>query len=278
MRYAIGVDLGGTNIKAGLVSERGEISHEMEITTDARSGGHGVGRQIAEVAARIFQAAPVREAVVGVGIGSPGVILAESGVIDFSPNLYTEDGKQWRNVPLAEHVRDALSPELRDRPIVLENDVNAMAFGEYTFGAGQPVRYMIGLTLGTGVGGGIVFNGEVYRGPSNSAGEIGHMTVDPNGPRCGCGNYGCLEALVGTAGILDRTRRKVLVEGRPSLLEGELEELTPLRIEQAAHQGDAVAREVYLETGRYPRHPLGLAGKLPEPRDDRHRRWHLQGR
>ena len=248
MKYAVGVDLGGTFIKAGLISESGEITHATSVPTDARDGGAAVGAQIAETARRIIRDSGA--AVVGIGVGSPGLILHETGVVHYSPNFYMENGRQWHDVPLAEHVREALN-DISHLPVIVENDVNAMAFGEFSFGAGKEVDFLVGMTLGTGVGGGIVIDGQVYHGPSGTAGEIGHMTVNPGGRLCGCGNYGCLEAEVGTAGLIARTIEAIVVDGRRSILEESLEGLTPRKIAEAANIGDTLAIDIFADTGRY---------------------------
>jgi glucokinase len=242
MQYAVGIDLGGTFVKAGLVAEDGGISHATQMATDANAGGPAVARQIAAIARRIFDASGTR--VVGIGLGSPGLINAETGVVDFSPNF-----EGWTHVPLAQYVRAELG-DLAHLPVFLENDVNAMALGELTYGAGRGTRNMVAMTLGTGVGGGVVVDGNVYHGATNTAGEIGHMTVVPDGRRCGCGNDGCLEALVGTAGLLARTR-EAIASGRSSALAPYRDDLTPRRIADAANDGDELARGIFAETGRY---------------------------
>lgn len=244
MKYAIAVDLGGTFIKAGLVSETGEITLTRQVPTHAHAGGIAVGRQIAETARAIYAESREKERIVGIGLGSPGLINAQEGIVHFSPNF-----EGWVDVPLVAHVREALL-ELNRLPVFLENDVNAMTLGEVKFGAGRGARYVVGMTLGTGVGGGIVLDGAIYHGASNTAGEIGHMTVLPDGRRCGCGNEGCLEALVGTAGLLERTRAKIQ-GGTPSQLSADLDRLTPRRIADAAKAGDRVALEIFAESGRY---------------------------
>ena len=131
----------------------------------------------------------------------------------FSPNLFNPDGSPWRDVPLARLIQESLGGA--DMPVKLENDANAMALGEFMYGAGRGTTDMIGMTIGTGVGGGAVLNGSLYRGSGSMAGEIGHINVEPYGRRCGCGSFGCLEAVAGKVGIIERdaarARRKVRV-------------------------------------------------------------------
>jgi len=258
MKYAIAVDLGGTFIKAGLVAEDGTMTRTRQVPTHAHSGGKVVGEQIAAIARSLYDESEEKSAIVGIGLGSPGLINAEEGIVHFSPNF-----EGWHDIPLVRYVKDALG-ELRMLPVFLENDVNAMTLGEVTFGAGRGARYVVGMTLGTGVGGGIVIDGSVYHGASNTAGEIGHMTVLPDGRRCGCGNYGCLEALVGTAGLLERTRAKIAAGAR-SRLEANLDNLTPRVIADAAKEGDEVAREIFAESGRYIGIVLGSIANLLNP-------------
>jgi glucokinase len=258
MKYAIAVDLGGTFIKAGLVGEDGSMALTRQVPTSARSGGPAVGGQIAGVAREIYAESERQESIVGIGLGSPGLINATDGVVHFSPNF-----EGWRDIPLVAYVKNALG-DLRSLPVFIENDVNSMTLGEVTFGAAKRARYVVGMTLGTGVGGGIVIEGAVYHGASNTAGEIGHMTVVPDGRRCGCGNYGCLESLVGTAGLLERTRAKIQAGARSRLL-ANLDDLTPRMIADAAKAGDSVALDIFAESGRYIGIVLGSIANLLNP-------------
>lgn len=274
--YSIGVDLGGTDIKAGLVSSDGDVSCRVVLPTDVNVGGPKI------VAARIAEA--VRQVLVksertanresrtanheiAVGLGAPGLIIAETGVIHFSPNF-----PGWRDIPLVDYVNTALV-KLRSvaynseahtngnkyKPVLkgMDNDVNAMTFGELLHGAGVGYKNMVALTLGTGVGGGVVIDGQVYHGSQNTAGELGHTVVEPNGRYCGCGNQGCLEAYAGAKNIVERTQEKIEA-GRDTLLTvptAKSVPLTPRRIAAAAHAGDQLAIEVFAETGRY----IGIA-------------------
>lgn len=300
MEYSIGVDLGGTDIKAGLVSSGGDISCRVVLPTDVEVGGPKV------VAARIAEA--VRQVLVKaishrspsaiglhqkkssqqsvltaenqkpkaikneiwIGLGAPGLIIAKTGVVHFSPNF-----PGWTDIPLVRYVNAELAAlnlskttannNLRthnneEYTLILQgmdNDVNAMTLGELRHGAGVGYKNIVALTLGTGVGGGVVIDGQVYHGSQNTAGELGHTVVEPNGRYCGCGNQGCLEAYAGAKNIVERTQEKIET-GRSTILAKSIKNqaaLTPRQIAEAAHKGDEVAMEIFAETGRY----IGIA-------------------
>jgi glucokinase len=266
---AISIDVGGTQIKWGLVSEAGEFLRKDQEATEAQAGPAAVGRQIADIARRVYDSSDRPAEILGIGVGCPGLINEARDINMFSPNLYNLDGTSWRDIPLVKHIKDALGD--LDLPVRLENDVNAMVLGEFLYGAGRGVRDMIGMTLGTGVGGGLVLGGRLYRGAGSTAGEIGHMTVVPDGPMCGCGNFGCLEALVGKAGLIERALAAITAQGQSSSLETHLDELkaldddAPLLIADAARQGDRVAQTVFADTGRYIGTVLGSLANLINP-------------
>ena len=273
MNQAISIDVGGTQIKWGLVSEAGEILLREQEATEAQAGPMAVGAQIADIARRVYETAPDPDAILGIGVGCPGLIDETREINMFSPNLYNLDGTSWRDIPLVKPIKDALDAlGLSGRlDVRLENDVNAMVLGEFLYGAGRGVQDMIGMTLGTGVGGGLVLGGRLYRGAGSTAGEIGHMTVVPDGPMCGCGNFGCLEALVGKAGLIERTLSAITARGRTTSLEDSLDALkaldddAPQMIAKAAREGDAVALEVFADTGRYIGTVLGSLANLINP-------------
>ena len=276
MKYSVGVDLGGTDIKAGLVSSEGDISCRVVLPTDVEVGGPKV------VAARIAEA--VRQVLVkteaagieiisneiGVGLGAPGLIIAETGIIHFSPNF-----PGWTDIPLVDYVNAELAKlhppkgcvecnsqahaNEKCKPVLkgMDNDVNAMTLGELRHGAGVGYKSIVALTLGTGVGGGVVINGQVYHGSQNTAGELGHTVVEPNGRYCGCGNQGCLEAYAGAKNIVNRTEKKIKTR-RCTILTSTIMDgasLTPRKIAEAAQAGDPIAIEIFAETGRY----IGIA-------------------
>ncbi len=181
----VGVDFGGTTFTVGLVDvESGEILKEEQHETKAWEGFENITRRVAKVINSL------KEDARAVGIGSPGSIL--NGVVKFSPNL-----PDWRDVPLADRIKD-----LTDLPTFVENDANAFVLGEKWFGAGKGYDHIVALTLGTGVGGGVITHGILLKGYLGIGAELGHVIVEPNGPKCGCGNYGCLEAIASATAIV----------------------------------------------------------------------------
>ncbi|HNS33552.1 MAG TPA: ROK family protein, partial [bacterium] len=185
MEKAVGIDLGGTFIKAGLTSENGTLLKNKSFPTLAEKNSRDIVLGQMEKAIN-FALEGTGKDVKGIGIGTPGVVDDRGYVFD-SPNL-----PGWENLPLKKIFREKFS-----LPVTVENDVNTIAWGEFLYGAGRGSNTMICITLGTGVGGGIVHNGKLLRGRKYSAVEIGHMTIDHRGPRCKCGNYGCIERFVG---------------------------------------------------------------------------------
>ena len=268
--HSIGIDLGGTDIKAGLVSSVGDISCRVVVATDVETGGpQVVASRIAEAVRQVLvkvetqdgnshqPTADSHSCEIGVGLGSPGLIIAETGVVHFSPNF-----PGWTDIPLVNYVNAALAklqPLKKYKPILrgMDNDVNAMTLGELHHGAGVGYNNLVALTLGTGVGGGVVIDGEVYHGSQNTAGELGHTVVEPDGRYCGCGNQGCLEAYAGAKNIVERIQEKITA-GRSTTLATATNAgttLTPRMIAEAAQAGDALAIEIFAETGRY----IGIA-------------------
>lgn len=180
--YAIGVDLGGTNLRAAAITRAGEVIELIDAPTEAQRGNDAVLNAMAGAISRLRDKYG-RDGLLGIGVGVPGFILMEKGLITDSPNL-----PNMVNYPM----RDLLS-KLVEAPVKLENDANAAAIGEKWKGAGRDVDDMVLLTLGTGVGGGIILNGKIWHGMKGMGAEIGHITVNPTGNPCGCGNIGCLE-------------------------------------------------------------------------------------
>lgn len=248
-RWIVGVDLGGTNIVVGLLPIQG--GDVLGFRTQPTEGGRGakfvVDRIVAMVEEAIAevtsQAGTTRDAIAGVGIGSPGPLDRKTGTVINTPNL------GWRNFPL----RDLISNALR-LPCTLDNDANCATYGEWWLGAGRGTQTLVGLTLGTGIGGGIVLNGEIYHGCSDVAGEIGHMTIDSNGRRCKCGNYGCLEQYASGPAIAIRAVEG-LETGEESMLtemvNGKLEDITAATVYEATVLGDAYANEVMKDTAKF---------------------------
>ena len=253
MKKYIGCDLGGTNLRAAIVdvdASRGAVLHHMSIPTLARDGHDAVMKRMADLFLRLIQSAGIsKEDIGGVGIGVPGVLDLETGETLFLPNL----PGTWPHVPL----RDTIM-KLTGLSTALLNDVRSITYGEWRFGAGQGVDTMAVFAVGTGIGGGLVINGQLHLGLGGTAGELGHTTIDFNGPRCGCGNYGCLEAYASGPAISAMGIKAVkqgLTTQIGDLCEYDLNRITPELIAKAAHQGDEIARDIYEQAGFY----LGIA-------------------
>jgi glucokinase len=178
----------------------------------------------------------------GVGVGSPGPLDRKTGTVISTPNL------GWRNFPLRDLVGNAVQ-----LPATLDNDANAATYGEWWLGAGKGAKVLIGLTLGTGIGGGIVFDGELYHGVTDTAAEIGHMTIDATGRKCKCGNFGCLEQYASGTAIAARAIEGLEAGARSILPEmvGELKEITAQAVFEAVVKGDPFAIEIVKETARF---------------------------
>ncbi|MCF6150148.1 MAG: ROK family protein [Candidatus Kuenenia sp.] len=242
--YLIGIDLGGTNLKAGIVDRGGRILHRFSIKTNADAESLVISQQICELIAEIIKNARIEKSgIIGIGLGSPGLIDKQGETILFSPNL-----SKWRDIPIKRIIAEKF-----DLPCVLENDANAAAWGEKWAGAGKNANSLVMLTLGTGIGGGIILDNKLWRGMNNVAGEIGHMSIQTDGPQCNCGNYGCIEVYASATGMVKRFR-KLLESGKASLLKKD-DEITAKRINEAAVQGDEAAQSIIEETGYY----LGIA-------------------
>lgn len=238
--FTVGLDLGGTNIKAGLLDASDRLIAQTSIPTQ-RDGGyrHVLGR-LADVARELLHTAGVeRRQVCGVGVGCPGPMSSEKGVVYGAPNL-----PGWVNV----HARDDLAA-LLGLPVVLDNDANLYALGEYTAGSARALHSMMMLTLGTGIGGGIVIGGTPVRGFFGSAGEIGHMIVVPGGRPCPCGQTGCLERYSSAAAIGERLVEAVRGGDACSLNEAIRagREVTSRDVAAAAAAGDALAARIWDE-------------------------------
>jgi glucokinase len=239
---ALGVDLGGTGIKLGLVDDHGRIHRSSRMATPAKSDPAEVARLIADQADILLGSIGHRP-IVGVGVGAAGDVEPQTGVIRISPNLH------WKNVPLKALLRRRLR-----YPIVVENDANAAAWAAFVVEAKRSAKSLLCVTLGTGVGGGIVIDGKLYRGATGSAGEVGHMTLIPEGVRCPCGNQGCVERYIGVRAMAAEARHAIEA-GEPTLLsrlvEGDVSRLEPLIVQQAARQGDRLANELWQRAGEH---------------------------
>ncbi len=235
-QVVIGVDLGGTNMRTALLSPDGLILDRHKVSTHAAEGWKQVVARLVENIVR-YQKIAIGKGltVAAAGVGAPGVIQMDSGIVVKSPNF-----PDWNNLPLKEVLEKALNV-----PVFIENDANAAALGERWLGAGRDINSMILLTLGTGVGGGIVLNKQIWQGADGMAGEIGHMTLIPDGRLCGCGNTGCLEMYASARGIVQSYREAVNSSGIAMVAE-----LSSEQIYQAARDGETVACKVMKDMGR----------------------------
>jgi glucokinase len=250
--YYVGIDIGATWIKIGLVAADGSLIAKEELATGTiLSPAHFLVIARAASERLIEQSHLPHESLRAIGAGAPGWVNYSAGIVNELTNI-----PGWHSVPLAKE----LARELQ-APAFVDNDANVMAIGEMVHGAGKGFRNFVCLTLGTGVGGGIVINRDLYRGMSGLAGEIGHMTLDLNGRQCACGGRGCLERYVGNRFIIENAvaRLREHSRGESSLIlklaDNKLERITPQLLSAAAAQGDETALAVWRETGYY----LGVA-------------------
>ncbi len=242
----LGIDLGGTNIKAGVVTADGKLIARASMPTG--SGPQQVVEHMVQAAKHAVAAGAILlEDIESMGIASPGPLSSGEGIVLRSANL-----PGWNRVPLRDLLADALG-----RPAYLENDAKAAAYGEFVAGAGahEQIRNFVLFTLGTGVGGGIIYHGRLLRGMSDSAAEIGHMIVEPEGEACGCGQRGCLE-LYASASRTGKYAQHLLnaVPQRPSSMRALLESGTPIdsrAVVEHADAGDELAREVWDRACRF---------------------------
>ena len=247
----IGIDLGGTKIACGLVNNEGEIILRRKVPTNARSGYPGIVASITRLIDDIIAEAGITGAEIErIGIASAGQIDKHSHRIVVSPNL------GLRDAPLKDDVEREAGV-----PVSIENDVNAAVYGEWKFGLGGAPSDVLGVFAGTGIGGGLVLGGRIYRGFSNVGGEIGHMTLNPYGYRCRCGNSGCFEAYCGGYYIAERVKKRVREGYRGRIwriIEGNIEALNAGHIEKAYFEGDEFCVGVWEEVIEYL--GAGLAG------------------
>ena len=247
--YIVGVDLGGTNIVAGaLTDDGGDVIALRSEPTRADQGADAVIDRIVRIidtviAETIALTAAKRQDFVGVGVGAPGPLDRERGIVVTTPNL------GWTNFPLRDVIAERTGISTR-----IDNDANCATVGEWWLGAARGARNVVGMTIGTGIGGGLILDGKLYHGSSDVAGEIGHATIDITGRLCKCGNYGCLEAYASGPSIAERAREQ-LAGDEESLLfrmaHGNVGRLTAATVYEAAKLGDDVAIDVVRETARF---------------------------
>ena len=244
-QLVIGIDLGGTKITTALVDSSGRmVAHDYQETQATEGPAAVIGRMLDAARRMVAQAEAACTQVVAVGIGAPGPLDVKTGVVMTPPNL-----PGWDHIPLQQLIEDGLGI-----PAFLENDANAAALGEHRFGAGRGTEHMIYVTVSTGIGGGLILDGRLYHGLSSMAGEIGHITLMPHGPLCGCGNRGCLEALASGRAIAKRAQECV-ARGMPTLMAdlagNDPDCITAELVAQAAEQGDSEAQHILTDAMNY---------------------------
>jgi glucokinase len=239
-KITLGIDMGGTGIKLGLVSPDGKLFRTIRMPTPVNASPEQVVTDVAELARTLLKTAG-SDRLKGVGIGCAGDIDPVQGLIRMSPNL------NWTQVPL----KALLSKRLK-LPILVDNDANVAAWAAYSVEAKRQVENLLCVTIGTGIGGGLVIGGKLYHGATGSAGEIGHMTLFPNGIACNCGNKGCTERYIGAKAMI-RSARRAIRSGERSqiirLVDKDLTKLSPFIIQKAARQGDRLAIRLWQEAG-----------------------------
>ena len=241
----IGVDMGGTKILSAVIDAEGNILGTAKVSTKAGRGAVAVIDRIAEcIQGAVNESGVDAESIQAVGIGAPGPLDPATGVVIFAPNL------GWRDVPL--------KAELEARvgfPTFVDNDVNVGTLGEHVFGAGRGIQNVVGIFVGTGIGGGIILQGELFHGASKTAGEVGHIIVKAGGPRCGCGTRGCLEAIASRTAMTKQFRKAILKKGKKSVLSeltgGDLGAIRSGVLAKAIHLNDELTLKVFKKVTKY---------------------------
>jgi len=242
----IGCDLGGTNLRVGIVDiATGLVTNQKSVPTQAREGHDAVIRRMAGLIKEVISQSKIPDKDLGgIGIGVPAVLKPADGVVVLMPNLYDN----WINVPLGQLITAKVG-----LPTHLINDVRAITLGEYQHGAGKGSHSMVCFAIGTGIGGGVVINEQLLLEMDGTAGELGHMIVEPDGQQCGCGNHGCLEAYASGPAIA-AMGIKAVIQGRTTsigeLVNYDLNQITPQVIADAANNGDQIASEIFRHAGK----------------------------
>lgn len=239
----IGIDVGGTNIKFALVSPKGEILYSNSIPTRSEMGyEYTVNNMKQAITTLLSETNSKKEDIEGIGFGFPGQVDYKTGVVKNLPNI-----PGWVEVPIAQIIEKEFGITTK-----IDNDVRCAALGELNYGAGKGCENLICITVGTGIGSGIIINGKLVRGASNAAGEIGHIKLFPQGEKlCGCGDYGCLEAYVSGPSIVEMATDYIRGGKSTKYREMAVSEITPFIVAQAAEQGDGVAKRIYTIMGEY---------------------------
>jgi glucokinase len=247
--YVVGVDLGGTKILSGVFKSAHTPIATAKLSTKSQRGVDKVVERIARcIQDAVDEADLTMKQIAGVGIGAPGAVDFGSGTVIFAPNM-----EGWKDVPLKKHLE-----KLLDVPVFVENDCNIGVLGVYAAELKSKPRHVLGIFVGTGIGGGLILNGELFSGFNHTAGEVGHMVLEVNGPRCGCGNKGCFEALASRTAIFQRIQEGIK-EGQKTILTDmlgkDLEDLRSGDIRKAIRKGDKFVDKVVEEAAEY----IGIA-------------------
>ena len=233
MKYYIGIDLGGTNIVAGVVDENYNIISKASTKTNLPRPEKEIADDMAKVSVQAVKEAGISmEQIEWVGIGTPGIANSEKGIIEYSCNL------GFNNTPMVEYIKKSI-----DKPVFIENDANAAAYGEYVAGAAKGAKNAVCITLGTGVGGGIIIDGKIYSGSNFAGAEIGHTVIEVDGPQCACGRKGCFETYASATGLI-RMAKEAMAQHPESLLHAtaaEVGDVNGQTIFRAKEQGDPTA-------------------------------------
>jgi len=245
----IGVDIGGTNIKIGILTKQGKIIQKTSIPTNPKEGPEKIIKRLCSRIKDLCNESKIKISdIIRIGVGCPGPLDSKKGIIIKTPNL-----PGWDNFPLKKRIESRLKI-----PTIVNNDANSATYGEYWLGAGKGYSTIVCYTLGTGIGGGIILNGKLFKGIDDTAGHLGHITIIPDGPRCRCGNRGCLEALASAPNLVKRAIKGIkrgIKTKLTSLSKGKLQAITSQMIYLSASQEDKFSKKLLAETGRY----LGIA-------------------
>ena len=242
-KYRIGVDVGGTNVKIALVDKEGSIVYSNTTPTRTEMGYEYTISNIKQAIIDLMKETKTDKTTIeGIGFGFPGQIDCDAGVVRVSPNI-----PGWVNVPIAKIIEKEFGI-----PTKVDNDVRCAALGELAFGAGKGCKNLICITVGTGIGSGLIINGKLVRGADNAAGEIGHIKLQMHdGPICGCGDSGCLEAFASGPSIVAMAQEYILGGKSTKYRELANPEITPYVVAEAAKQGDKVAQKIFERMGKY---------------------------
>lgn len=242
--YVVGVDLGTLNTIAVVVDLEGKIRERIEHPTNGKRSKNEVIQRLKAVIHEVITASNINiQKIAGIGLAVPGLVDSKKGIMLITPNF------SWRDTPIGEILKKEFHT-----PIFIDNNNNAMALSEAEFGIARGIRNFICVNVGIGIGSGIVINGELYRGETECTGEIGHTTVDYNGPKCSCGNNGCLEVMAAAPAIARRAV-KAIKEGEKTLItelvNSDLDQISAAMVAEAANKGDKLARGIIEKTGEY---------------------------